>query len=123
MDYTLILVLIVFFALFFLFAQFLLRFLINYKLTEEYLLIKIFFFIPIISIRLEDIEEVGVYRSFDRELNLFNFTTLRYGNRLWIDRIVLIKTKKTIFFPFVNKIVVSPSYPEKFVDEIQAKIS
>jgi hypothetical protein len=102
-------------------AQYLLRFLYSYAITQRYVEARLIGLIPFYRVRLRDIQDAKVipfkdaYRFKLREI----FTVFRCGNRLWGKGVVLIEKRGGV----VRLILITPDDPREFVANILRKKS
>lgn len=97
-------------------AQYLLRFLYNYKITDKYVDVRLIGFIPFVRIKLKKIVNAKIIPFKDTyKFNIKEiFTIFRCGNRLWGKEAVLIEKEKGIF----KLILITPDKPQEFVKHI-----
>lgn len=101
-------------------AQYLLRFVYNYHITEKYIEMRIVGLIPLYRIPIGSISRIDIITFKDAYLSIsFGgiFTTFRCGNRLWGEGVVLIE-KET---GFIKKLLITPDQPKQFVATISQK--
>jgi hypothetical protein len=97
-------------VVFFLVAQFGLRFVYDYRVTGGAVEIVLFRTLPVWRIPFLDIESVRI--ASWKELNLLGFTTLRLGNR-FTSRYVVIKKRG-----WFRAVAITPADAEKFASQI-----
>ena|SRR5208282_3433658 len=96
--------------------QYTARYIYNYRVCNSGIKIVIFGMFPVISINYLDILEIRRI-TFKEALRLNQLSTLRLGNRMW-GNIVLIK-KSTGFF---RTIIITPDNSETFMNDVNQQI-
>jgi len=99
-----------------LFFQYIGRFIYSYRTNGSGIKVVLFGFITTLSIEYADIVEIRKI-SFREACFGTGFLTLRYGNRLWGD-IVLIRKSRGFF----HSIVITPDNTEEFISEVQRNL-
>lgn len=95
------------------------RYVYNYKIRERSIEIKLFGKIPLKRILFNNIAEIR--RTSYRETSPFKiaemFSTLRFGNRIW-GEIVLVRQKKG----FIKIVLITPDNADVFIHEVQQRL-
>lgn len=91
-------------------AQFTLRYIYNYQISDTGIEIVLFSRVPVKKIYFSNIEEI---RKLSFKETLLLFSALRFGNRVYGD-IVLIRQRKGL----VKTILITPDNADRFVGEV-----